>query len=63
MFINNDVQHNILTLLNFGTRVCVLKKNETNIKFSHSNARTAKQRQKLDQKGRFLHNYPNDSEK
>ena len=60
MFIQNDVQCNILTLLNFGTRVCVFWKNDANVKFSLSNARTAKTTLKIAKiapKRRFLHNY------
>ena len=59
MFIHNesnDVQCNILTLLNSGTRVCVFLKNYTNVKFSLSNARTAKKKtvkQKLHKNGVF----------
>ena len=62
MFIHNDVQSNILTLLNFGTGVCVFLKNDTNVKFSLSNARTAKKTLKITKiapKRRFLHNYAN----
>ena len=62
MFIHNDVQCNILTLLNSGTRVCVFLKNYTNVKFSLSNARTAKKTLKIAKiapKRRFLHNYAN----
>ena len=52
MFIQNDVQCNILTLLNSGTRVCVFLKNDTNVKFLLSNARMVN-RQKPD----FARNY------
>ena len=58
MFIHNDVQCNILTLLNSGTRVCVFLKNYTNVKFSLSKALTAKKTLKFTKiapKQRFLH--------
>ena len=60
IFIHNDVQCNILTLLNCGTRVCVFLNNDTNAKFSLSIARTAKKTlksAKIAPKQRFLHNY------
>ena len=60
MFIHNDVQYNFLTLLNSGIRICVFLKNDTNVKFSLSNARTAKKTLKIAKiapKRRFLHNY------
>ena len=62
MFIHNDVQCNMLSLLNFGTRVCVFLKNDSNVKFLLSNARTAKKLvkiAKITSKRRFLHNYAN----
>ena len=62
MFIYNDVQCNISTLLNSRTRICVFLKNDTNVKFSLSNARTGKKILKIAKmapKQHFLHNYAN----
>ena len=62
VFLHNDVglQCNILTLLNSGTRVCVFLKNDSNVKFSLSNARIGKKILKIAKitpKRCFLHNY------
>ena len=62
IFIHIDVQCNIFTLLNSGTRVCVSLKNDTNVKFSLSNALTAKKTLKIAKiapKRHFLHSYAN----